>query len=84
MDVLGVLKDDYKFKDYLTECPEDISDMIIKSFSSTGDTIMDPFAGSGTSLKSALKQNRKCIGVEINKDCRKIIEHKLSGNVEFV
>jgi len=81
---LGVLEDDHKFKNYLTECPEDISDLLIKLFSSSGDTILDPFAGSGTSLVSALKQNRKCIGVEINKDCKKIIEGKLNGDVEFI
>ena len=77
------IKDRYKFGDYLTECPEDVSDMLIELFSVSGDTIMDPFTGSGTTLKSSIKLDRNCVGFEINKDCRDPISKKLNGEVIF-
>jgi DNA modification methylase len=35
-------------------------------FSFVGDTILDPFAGTGTTLVAALKADRNSIGVEID------------------
>jgi site-specific DNA-methyltransferase (adenine-specific) len=40
----------------------------IKLFSYVGDTVLDPFAGSGTTLVSCLHTNRKGIGIELDKD----------------
>lgn len=79
----NLINDSYEFNSYLTECPEDISNLLIKLFSFTGDTILDPFVGSGTTLKSAIKQNRNSIGIEINKDCKNLIRRKLNDWVVF-
>ncbi len=78
-----VLKDEYIFRDYATECPQDISDLLIKLFSLPGDVILDPFAGSGTTLKSALDLGRQAVGIEINKNSSAAIQKKLSGRVTF-
>lgn len=40
--------------------------MILAS-SNFGDTVLDPFSGSGTTLRVAQQLNRNCIGIEINK-----------------
>jgi len=40
----------------------------IKLFSYIGDTVLDPFVGSGTTLISAYKLDRKAIGTEISKE----------------
>ena len=41
-----------------------------------GGTVLDPFAGSGTTLRVALQTNREAIGIEIHPDfCRYIVEH---------
>ncbi len=79
----NLVNDSYEFSNYLTECPEDISDLLIKLFSLPGDTILDPFVGSGTTLKSAIKENRNCVGVEVNKNCENIIRQKLNNLVTF-
>jgi len=57
--------------------PEELPRRLIKMFSFVGDTILDPFLGSGTTLKVALEIGRNAIGYEINKDFLEIIEKKL-------
>ncbi len=40
-------------------------------FSFSGDTVLDPFCGSGTTMVAALKNGRSSIGVEIDREyCR--------------
>jgi len=41
---------------------------LILSFSNSGDTVLDPMAGSGTTLQEALKLARNAIGIEKNPD----------------
>jgi len=38
----------------------------IKLFTDVGDTVLDPFAGSGTTLQAAIELNRQAIGIDIN------------------
>jgi hypothetical protein len=47
-------------------------------FSFIGDTILDPFVGSGTTLKVAKTLFRNSIGYEININFKSIIEKKVS------
>lgn len=48
--------------------PIELCDKIISYYSFIGDTILDPFFGSGTTALSCSKHNRKCIGFEIHKE----------------
>lgn len=48
--------------------PLELPKRCIKLFSYVGDTILDPFVGSGTTLISACKLKRKAIGVEISQE----------------
>lgn len=58
--------------------PEKLAEDHILSWSNEGDTILDPMAGSGTTLKMAKKNNRKYIGIEISQEYIEIINKRLS------
>lgn len=74
------IQDKYAFKEYLTTCPPEVAEMIIKNFSRPGDTVCDPFLGSGTTMKAANDLNRKCIGFEINQEAKGVILNKVGAN----
>lgn len=52
--------------DHPAQYPEDVIERIIKASSDPGDVILDPFLGSGTTMKVARDLNRSCIGIEID------------------
>lgn len=49
-----------------TQKPEGLYERMILASSDEGDTVLDPFAGSGTALRVCQQTGRKCIGIEIN------------------
>ncbi|MCM8811363.1 MAG: site-specific DNA-methyltransferase [Candidatus Omnitrophica bacterium] len=57
--------------------PEELPRRLIKMFSYVGDMVLDPFLGSGTTVKVALELKRNAIGYEINRNFLKIIKEKL-------
>jgi len=50
-------------------------------YSLIGDVVLDPFLGSGTTIKAALELQRNGIGYEINEDFIKIISDKIGNNL---
>ncbi len=70
-------------KEHIAMFPEELPYRLIRMFTFIGDTVLDPFLGSGTTLKVAKSLFRKGIGYEINKDYKTIIERKINqSNVE--
>ena len=65
---------------HLAMFPEELPRRLIKMFSFVGDTILDPFLGSGTTSLSAKNIDRNSIGYEINPEFIPIIKNKLSLN----
>ena len=59
--------------------PEKLAEDHILSWSNEGDTILDPMAGSGTTLKMAKKNNRNYIGIEISPEYIEIINKRLNS-----
>lgn len=57
--------------------PEELPKRLIKMFSFAGETVLDPFAGSGTTSLAAKHLGRNSIGYEINKEFAPIIKEKL-------
>ena len=58
--------------------PEKLAEDHILSWSNEGDIILDPMAGSGTTLKMAKKNNRNYIGIEIAPEYIDIINKRLT------
>jgi site-specific DNA-methyltransferase (adenine-specific) len=51
--------------------PLELATRLVCMFSFTGDTVLDPFCGSGTTMVAAIKNGRNSIGVEIDRQyCR--------------
>jgi site-specific DNA-methyltransferase (adenine-specific) len=57
--------------------PEKLAEDHILSWSNEGDTVLDPMAGSGTTLKMAKKNNRNYIGIEVSAEYIDIINKRL-------
>ncbi len=57
--------------------PEELPRRLIKMFSFVGETVLDPFAGSGTTLLAAKNTDRNSIGYEINPEFIPVIKEKL-------
>lgn len=66
-----------KQKEHVAMFPDELPRRIIKMFSFTGETVLDPFLGSGTTSKVAMELNRNSIGYEVNKNFLPIIKMKL-------
>lgn len=57
--------------------PMELPKRLIKMFSFYGDTVLDPFLGSGTTSRAALELGRNSIGYEINKEFLETIKSKI-------
>ena len=67
---------------HLAMFPEELPKRIIKMFSFVGETVLDPFLGSGTTSLAAKNLGRNSIGYELNKEFLPIILDKLGANQE--
>ncbi len=61
-----------EYENHPTQKPEELLTRIILASSNLGDTILDPFSGSFTTVAVAKKLGRKGIGIEINEEFCKI------------
>src|SRR2546428_7269541 len=59
--------------------PEELPYRLIRMFSCIGDTVLDPFLGTGTTVKVARLLGRKGIGYEMNSSLKSLIDR----NVDF-
>ena len=61
----GFIKDSKDIKTgHPTQKPTELFKAILKDFTEEGDTILDPFLGSGTTARACKDLGRKCIGIE--------------------
>lgn len=70
---------DERSYDHPATFPESLARDHILSWSNPGDTVLDPFAGSGTTLKMALLNHRKAIGIEISSEYCEIIRKRMAS-----
>lgn len=64
-------------QDHIAMFPLELPKRTIEMFSFLGDTVLDPFVGSGTTSLAAKVSGRNSIGYEINKEFLPIIKEKL-------
>lgn len=73
--------------------PLELAYRLVRMFSFWGDTVLDPFSGTGTTMLAAMKTDRNSIGVEIDSTYCKMIMRRLNkegqtffenSKVEFV
>lgn len=69
---------------HLAMFPEELPRRLIKMFSFVGDTVLDPFLGSGTTCLAAKNLNRRSIGYEINEDYLPVIKEKVKGDLNII
>ena len=65
-------------KQHPTQKPEGLYERMILASSNEGDTILDPFSGSGTLLRVCQQTNRKVIGIEINPEYVDMTKERLA------
>jgi hypothetical protein len=56
----------HNFHPYPTRFTPEIPGTLIELFSAPGETILDPFCGSGTTLVEAIRQGRRGVGVDVS------------------
>ena len=61
------------------QMPESVLERIIRVSSDPGDLVLDPFAGSGTTLAVAKRLERKFVGVELSDNYAQGIRDRLAG-----
>ena len=65
-------------QDHPTQKPEGIIERMILASSNDGDVVLDPFSGSGTTLRVCQQLGRNAIGFELNPDYVTLTKERLS------
>ena len=78
----------YGKTEHPTEKPEELIKKFVLVSTNKRDLVLDPFLGSGTTMKACLELNRNCIGIEIEPEYIQIAKKRLNwnsslGNVNF-
>ncbi len=77
-DVKGVKQESDELERRVAAYPDEIPYRLIRMFSIIGDTILDPFLGTGTTTKVAMDLYRNSIGYEIDEKMLNLIKKKIS------
>ena len=76
-DIVGVKQTMPDVERRVAAFPEIIPYRLIRMFSVIGDTVLDPFLGTGTTTKVAISLNRNSIGYEIDEGLMPVIREKI-------
>ena len=78
--VTNVLPMKGRLEEGVAAFPDEIARRLIKLFTFVGENVLDPFAGSGTTLKVAKDLRRNSYGYEIDLELKSVIAKKLGHN----
>jgi DNA modification methylase len=62
--------------------PEELAARLVRMFSFVGDTVLDPFMGTGTTTIAAAKWGRNSIGIEVDPDYYDLAEKRIRNQVD--
>ena len=82
-DITNVLPFE-RWSKYTAVFPETLAERLIILYSYVGETVLDPFLGTGTTAVVARRLGRNCIGYEIDVELRPIIEERLGLSIKPV
>jgi site-specific DNA-methyltransferase (adenine-specific)/site-specific DNA-methyltransferase (cytosine-N4-specific) len=71
-----------KWSKYTAAFPEELVERLIKLYSYWGETVLDPFLGTGTTCIVAKKLGRNCVGYEIDLELMDVIKERLGISVK--
>jgi site-specific DNA-methyltransferase (adenine-specific) len=80
MNCMDLTRDTKTEKIHPTQKPVELLERLIKIFTDEGEVVIDPCAGSGSTLLAAQNTNRKSFGFEIKKDFFKEATRLLNAN----
>ncbi len=66
--------------DHPCQMPEALMERIIRVASNPGELVLDPFAGSGTTLAAAQKLGRDWLGIELSEQYAEQVRQRLAGS----
>jgi modification methylase len=66
-------------KDHPAPYPADLAERLIRMFSFVGDTVLDPFLGTGTTTIAAAKWGRNSLGFEVDSHYFKLAEKRIAA-----
>lgn len=66
--------------DHMTPKPVQLCAHLIRLFSEKGQTVLDPFVGSGSTCVAAQSEGRRSIGIDVNPDYIKLTQKRLRGS----
>lgn len=64
--------------------PKELPHRLIKLYSFWGDTVLDPFMGTGTTAEAAIELGRNVVGYEINEEYTELIKNKIKRAMDKV
>jgi DNA modification methylase len=75
-DIIGTRQTISQHERRIAAYPDEIAYRLIRMFSVKGDTVLDPFLGSGTTIKLAMQNDRNSVGFETDETLLPLIKKK--------
>lgn len=76
-------RDNQTPKVHPTQKPIPLLKRLIEIFTDEGDVVIDPVAGSGTTLKAAAETNRHAYGFEVDRNFYKLAKEKMLSSIQL-
>lgn len=77
MDTIKYSKMEKRISGHPCSKPLGLMEEVVKRFTDEGETVLDPFCGTGTTILACVKNNRKGVGIEISQCYIKIAQMRL-------